>query len=204
MVLTSLLGMVAILALPFASIEYDSMRQYQQLLTILSLPAVLGCVVIFNLFKKEELTAIVVSIVFLSYFLLLSEFIPQFIGGAYPSMQLNNSGGGYDEFYVHRTEVESSDWIYKNRIDDKLIYADRRASYKLLFSNNINTNKIIENVFPSLIDKNAYVYSSYTNTLKERAFVVIKGELIGYNFPKEFLNQNKNLIYSNGESEIFK
>ncbi len=54
------------------------------------------------------------------------------------------------------------------------------------------------------MDKKAYVYSSYTNTIKKRAFVSYKGETISYNFPTEFLNQNKNKIYNNRESELFK
>ena len=203
-VLVSLLGMVAILILPFASIEYDSMRQYQQLLIILSLPAVLGGTVIFNFLKREPFKIFAVSIVFLLYYLFLSEFIPQIIGGTYPSMQLNNFGDSYNEMYVHETEIKSSAWLFKNYSNRQMIYADKRALYKLLFSNNVGIYNIIENVFPSIVNKNAYVFSSNTNTLKNKSYINTKGEIITYNFPSEFLNQNKNLIYNNGESEIFK
>lgn len=204
MILGSLFGMVAAMVLPYVSIEYDLTRQYQQLLVILSLPAVLGGLVIFNFFRRESLKTFAVLTVFILYFLFLSEFVSQIVGGTDLSLQLNNSGSGYDELYVHESEIKSSAWLFKNRVNDELVYADQRALYKLWFSNNIDVNKIIENVFPPLIDKNAYVFSSDTNTLKKRAFVSIKGELISYNFPTEFLNQNKNLIYSSGKSEIFK
>ena len=200
----SFLVLIVVMILPFASIEYNLMRTYQQVLIILSLPAVLGGLVIFNLFKKESLKISVVLIVLLLYFLFLSGFIPQITGGGDPSLQLNNLGGSYDELYVHEAEVKSSSWLFNNRANDELIYADKRASYKLWFFSNVGINKITENIFPSIIDKNSYVYSSYTNTIKKRAFISIKGEMISYNFPTEFLDQNKNKIYNNGESEIFK
>lgn len=200
----SLFILTAVMILPFASIEYDLMRTYQQVLILLSLPSVLGGLVIFNFLKKESLKIYALLIVFLLYFSFLSGFIPQITGGVDPFLQLNNSGSSYDEFYVHEAEIKSSNWLFENRAKDEIIYADKRASYKLWFSNNVDINKIIENVFPSVIDKNAYVYSSYTNTLESRAFAYFKGEIISYNFPTEFLNQNKNLIYNNGESEIFK
>jgi uncharacterized membrane protein len=134
----------------------------------------------------------------------LSGFIPQILGGSYSSMQLNNSGSDYDEFYVNESEIKSSAWLFENRSSNGIIYADERASYKLLFSKNANPDNIIKTVFPSVIDTKAYVYSSDTNTLKKIAFVDINGELIDYNFPTEFLRQNKNLIYSNGYSNIYK
>jgi len=48
---------LTVIVLPFASIDYDLTRVYQQVLIILSLPAVLGCFVIFKFFKKENLAA---------------------------------------------------------------------------------------------------------------------------------------------------
>jgi uncharacterized membrane protein/photosystem II stability/assembly factor-like uncharacterized protein len=201
----SFLVLIAVMILPFASIEYDLMRTYQQVLMILSLPAVLGCFVIFKFFKKENLETFVILSVFLFYFLFISAFIPQIVGGPQDSsMQLNNFGRGYDEFYVHKSEIKSASWLFNNRANDELIYADKPASCKLWFFSNVGVNKITGNIFPSTIDKNSYVYSSYTNTIKKRAFVSIKSETISYNFPTEFLNQNKNKIYNNGESEIFK
>lgn len=204
MIIGSFLVLITIMILPFASIEYDLMRTYQQVLIILSLPAVLGGLVIFNLFKKESLKISVVLIVLILYFLFISGFIPQITGGGDPSLQLNNLGGSYDELYVHEAEVKSSSWLFNNRANDELIYADKRASYKLWFFSNVGINKIAEDVFPSTIDKNSYVYSSYTNTTGEKAYIYTRGQIISYNFPIEFLTDNKNKIYNNGGSEIFK
>jgi len=191
--------------LPFASIDYDLTRVYHQVLIILSLPAVLGCFVIFKFFKKENLATFAVLSVFLFYFLFISAFIPQIVGGPQDSsMQLNNFGRGYDEFYVHKAEIKSATWLFKESNNEDKIYVDDRAVNKFWLVTNINKNRIIKSVLPSTMDKKAYVYSSYTNTIKKRAFVSIKSETISYNFPTEFLNLNKNKIYNNRESEIFK
>ena len=196
---------MTVIVLPFSSIDHDLTRIYQQVLIILSLPAVLGCFVIFKFFKKENLETFAVLSVFLFYFLFMSAFIPQIVGGPQDSSrQLNNFGRGYDEFYVHKSEIKSAIWLFKESNNYDKIYIDGRAGSRLWLVTNINTNRIIGSVLPSTMDKKAYVYSSYTNTIKKRAFVTYKGEVINYNFPTEFLNQNKNKIYNNGESELFK
>ena len=196
--------MTAVIFLPFASIGYDTMRTYQQVLIILSLPAVLGSLAIFKFLKKESLKTFTVSIIFIFYFLFISEFIPQLIGGTHSSMQLNNFGSGYDELYVHKSEIKSADWLFKGTGNKDMIYADVRAVNKLYSLTNTDTDRIENSIFPYTIDKRAYIYSSYTNTIKKIAFVSTKGSVISYNFPTEFLNQNKNKIYNNGESEIFR
>jgi uncharacterized membrane protein len=196
-----LLGVITIL--PLTSIFYNLARTYQQVLVILSLPAVFGGLLIFKFFKKN-IRLLFILMIFILYYLFYSGLIPYNIIGTGASLQLNNFGGMYDELYVHETEIKSSEWLFNNRTNSELIYADERASYKLWFSSKNNTYNIIRDVFPPVIDKKAYVYSSYTNTIEKRGFVDIEGSAIGYNFPSEFLNQNKNKIYNNGSTEIFK
>jgi len=204
MALGGLLVMAAVLILPFVSIEYGLERTYQQILVILSLPAVMGILFVFKFFKKENFKTVFTIIIFIFYFLFISRFIPQIVGGTFSSMQLNNFGGSYDEFYVHETEIKSAIWLLKESNSEDLIYVDDRAVKGLFLATDISAKRIINDVLPSTIGRDAYVYSCFTNTIKKRAFVGVKGELITYNFPTEFLNQNKNKIYNNGDSEIFK
>jgi uncharacterized membrane protein len=179
-------------------------RAYQQILVILSLPAVIGSLLIFKFFKKKHLRIFSVLIIFIFYFLFLSDFIPQVVGGTYSPMQLNNYGNGYDEWYVHKTEVNSAGWLLKESDDKDLIYVDVRAVSRTLLLTGKSNNEIINIILPQTIDKKAYVYSGYINTVKKRGFVSVQGDIISYNFPTEFLNQNKNKIYNNGDSEVYK
>ena len=59
-------------------------------------------------------------------------------------------------------------------------------------------------MLPVTIRKDTYVYLDYSNVKNRKNTIFYKGDLITYDYPVEFLNENKNLIYSNGGSEIFK
>jgi len=191
------------LFVPYISVAYNLERLYQQALIILSLPAVLGGVVLFRFFKKENIKMILMTIIFIWYFLPYSGFTSQLFGGE-PQMNLNNFGEEHDRFYTHESEVKSLEWLskYYNQKDE--IYLDEYAVLKAYFFPGINKKNIIKDILPSTIGKNAYVYSSYVNTMNKRTFIHYELKVMGYNFPTEFLNQNKNLIYNNGNSEVFK
>jgi uncharacterized membrane protein len=192
--------------LPYASLNYDLDRLYQQSLVLLGLPLIFGGLLIFKFIKNINNRIIIIFIIFLLYFLFNSGFIGQIIGGGDSSIKINNFGRGYDEFYVHQVEINSAIWFENNYNEKSLIYVDRRAIYKLWLNLNplILKSNIIKNLFPPVIDKYSYVYSSYTNTIEEKVFLDYKKGRIMYNFPTQFLNKNKNKIYNSGGSEIFK
>jgi uncharacterized membrane protein len=187
----------------YVSIAYNFERLYQQTLVILSLPAVLGGLVLFRFFKKENIKIILMTIIFIWYFLPSSGFTSQLFGGE-PRMSLNNFGEAHDRFYTHESEVKSLEWLSKYYNQKNEIYLDRYATLKAYYFFKINEKNILEDILPSTIDKNAYVYSSYVNTIYKKTFIYYGLKEMGYNFPTEFLNQNKNLIYNNGSSEVFK
>jgi hypothetical protein len=86
-----------------------------------------------------------------------------------------------------------------------IVVADIYASYKIYQSDEFNFNTgLQEDVLPQTITEDKYVYSSRANTIQKITFKFYNGGLLIYNFPTEFLNENKNLIYNNGGSEIFK
>ncbi|MFH1209973.1 MAG: DUF2206 domain-containing protein [archaeon] len=193
-----------IIILPFSSISYDLVRTYQQTLILLSLPAILGGWILFKFFRKNY-RIIILTIFLLIYFLFLSRFIQQGVGGPDITMGLNNEGIEYDVYYVHKTEVISGNWLFNNYDKNNLIYLDKRAISKVELSTPPKfTTKIAQDVLPSIIKESDYVYLSYANVFDGIAFKTIKGNTLSYNYPTEFLNQNKNLIYNNGGSEIFK
>ncbi len=193
----------AMLFAPYVSIAYNLERLYQQALVILSLPVVLGGLVVFRLFKKENIRIILMTIIFICYFLPYSGFTSQIFGGE-PQNNLNNFGEAHDRFYTHESEVKSLEWLSKYYNPKNEIYLDRYATLKAYYFFKINEKNILEDILPSTIDKNAYVYSSYVNTIHKRTFIFYGLKEMSYNFPAEFLNRNKNLIYNNGNSEVFK
>ncbi|MHB1276431.1 MAG: DUF2206 domain-containing protein, partial [Candidatus Humimicrobiaceae bacterium] len=204
MILVSLFLLLAIIILPFASVEYNLLRTYQQVLIILSLPAVLGCSVIFKYLKKENIKIILILFIFIFYFLFCSKFLPQIFGDSEAAINLNNFGIYYDKYYTHESEVKSAQWLSNNYDGKNFIYMDESTSSKFKTFSNIKNGQYFYYVLPSILDQDAYVYLSYTNTVKKMAMQTYKGKVIAYDFPTQFLNENKNKIYNNGGSEIFK
>lgn len=198
----SMLVLFAVMVLPFASIIYDVERTFQQLLIVLSLSAVFGALVLFKSVNKK-VSIILISVIFLTYFLFRSGFLTQISGETTASIQITNVGGNYNELYTHDSEIKSASWLSNNRDKNDLIYADVRGLSKLWLSDT-TYSEIISDIFPSTLDTNAYIYSSYTNTVKNGTYIYSGGQLINYEFPTTFLNVNKNLIYNNGSSEIYK
>lgn len=190
--------------MPFISIRYDLLRTYQQVLILLSLPAVLGSLFIFK-FLKTNSKILLVTILFLFYFLFLSGFIPQITGGSNAIMRLDNFGLGYNMYYTHNEEILSGNWLFNNYNSGILIYADSRANNRIISFKNLNLkNQIVSNILPYTIEIESYIYTSYTNMKTGISFKSYNGNLLSYNFPIKFLNKNKNKIYANGGSEIFK
>jgi len=196
-----LLGIVIIA--PYISLGYNVERLFQQILVLLSLPAVLGVLVVFKFLKNKNTKFLLIAIMFLWFFLVFSGFTIQLVGGE-PRRNLSNFGEEHDRFYSYESEVKSLEWLskYYNQKDE--IYLDEFAILKAYSFSRINEKNVLKYILPSIIDKNAYVYSSYTNKINKTTRVIYKSNFLEYNFPTEFLNDNKNKIYNNRGSEIFK
>jgi uncharacterized membrane protein len=169
-------------------------------LVLLSLPAVFVGFLILK-FIKENFRTYLISTIFILYFLYASGFIYQVFGG-YAFLQLNNFGVDYDEYYAHQVEINSAIWLSEHRYSKNLIFADEISALRLYSFNSLNN---IENVIlPSTITKDSYVYLRYANIVMDRADATFDGKKLTYTYPNNFLRQNKNLIYNNGGSEVFK
>jgi len=180
-------------------------RLFQQTLLILSVPIVLGAYHIFKKITKNhypEMTAIL----FIGYFLFYTTFIQELTKGRPlipESYNLSNHGLYYDYFYTRDSEVASAAWLKTNRDNHYNIYADEVASLRLVSRASITDAKY--DVIPSAIKKDAYVYLIFNNAVRETGYKKYLGRyVLSYTYPKKFLDDHKNLIYSNGDSQIYK
>ena len=112
-------------------------------------------------------------------------------------MYLDNSGLYYDAYYVHKSDVLAIVWLSKSNVNNDPVEANLHDTNKLLTYGDVNA---LSDFFPPVIRKNAYVYLDTSNVR-----VVLIGEnVIVYNSPKKFLDDNKNLVYSNGKDNIYR
>ena len=182
--------------IPSLSVEYGILRMFQQLLFMLSLPIVLGLDSIL-FFVKEQRRIVITAIITVFFFLNLTGFISHLTGDYYPQMTLDNAGIYYDAYYVHKSDVLAGIWISENNSNGEPVEAALTAKNPLLIYGSVAS--LIE-MLPEVIRKNAYVY------LNNPVYVIgvtSKDGLI-FNAPTSFLDNNKNLIYSNGKDTVYK
>lgn len=195
--------MALMIFIPYVSLAYNFERLFLQCLVLLSFPTVFGIMTVFKFLKNKNILFILMACIFVWIFLSNSGFNSNIFGGS-PKMTLNNFGEAYERFYTHDSEVRSLEWLSKNYNKKDKIYIDEYSRLRLLSLSKINEENVLKDILPSTIYKNAYVYSSYTNTINQTTRVIYQEDFLEYNFPLEFLNENKNKIYDNGESDIYK
>ncbi len=199
-VVVSLTFLVAIVVVPNISVAYNFERMYQQMLVFLSVVIIASCIWVLNKIRKKGLYIIFVMISI--YFCNTTYLFNQLVGGT-PGLNLNNFGEEYQRFYIHDSEVRTAQWLRKNYNSKSIVYADQYGALRLQSWTDIN-NGLVGDVMPKVLDKYAYVYATYSNTVKNVARSTFKNTYVAYIFPKLFLENNKNIIYSTGVTEIYK
>jgi hypothetical protein len=63
---------------------------------------------------------------------------------------------------------------------------------------------VLKDVSPYILDIYGYVFANYSNVTNGIARANYNAIPAMYSFPFDFLNDNKNIIYSNGKSVIYK
>lgn len=141
---------------------------------------------VFKFLKNINTKFLLIAVIFIWFFLSSSGFNSNIINGE-PQMNLNNFGEEYDRFYTYESEVKSLEWLskYYNQKDE--IYLDAYTILKAYSFSRINEKNVLKYILPSIIDKNAYVYSSYTNKINKTTRVNYKNNFLEYNFPIDLL-----------------
>ena len=193
-----------ILVLPYLSIAYNFERLLQQNLIFLSLIIVFGIQLLFKYLRKIKY--IIISIIFIIYFIYLSGVLVPILGGS-NSLFLRNNGIEYDSYYTHNVEIQAIFWLDKYSDSKNNLYADRFAELKIDAYSKKNY-RIVPYIIPDVINRSGYIYTSYTNIMEEIASIderqyFMKGVAFT-NYPFDFINNNKSLIYNNGGAKIYR
>lgn len=188
--------------LPNLSQDYNIERLYQQLLIVLA-P---GYVYVFELilshrnFKRMISTAM--TVVTLLYLIGTSGILDQIIFKI-SNVNLVNNGSYYDEFYTNSGEIYALNWLEEN-YSGHSINLDRYSVLDAEAYTNLPDNKLNQSLIPNSVKQNSYVYASTTNAHDGISFGVYQGKSIVYNFPEVFYETNKNTVYINQSSEIYR
>lgn len=201
----SLCTVVVITVLPDLSVDYGVLRAFQESLILIAPMLVSGSLMIFSPLRVRwaSATAAVVSI---GIFVSTSGLMPQVLGGYPAQLNLNNSGQYYEIYYLQPQEVAAVDWLegkpgtITNGVQGS--YAPNR--YEFISPRYVNGQQSVTDVYPPLVRQSSWVILGYSTLHTGRATTTYDGDLLTYTYPIRFLQDNKNLVYDNGGTEIYK
>ncbi len=201
------IALTLLASIPVISLFYPIGRLDQQALFLIALPTILSLSWLLR-FIPYRVRVLFVTVLLITYALFTNTFVFQLTGvmsGQGPEVFLNNSGLYYDEIYPHPSELASIHWLHANNKGHFPIFADIGSTEKMTaYNGQERPVPTEEDVFPSLIDKDGLVYANYANTVHGIGIINLRDRRMEYNFPNEFLNSNKNLIYSNYYTRVYK
>jgi len=199
------IGLTSIMAFelfPTLQNHYDVARIEEQVLMITALPSILMIIWFLRKLFSAKITKLIATILICWSFAFVSGIIFQFAGGP-PLTNLNNSGEYYNEFYIYQSDIAASKWLGTQYNSSSIVYADSYSGLRLTSDNNINRGQLYD-VTPETIAVGSFVYADFSNVRLGVADVASNNSVFTYQFPTTFLQQNKNLVYSNGYSEVYK
>jgi uncharacterized membrane protein len=186
------------LFVPYLQKYYNLTRLSLQMFLVLTILAVIGGIFATNYIPRYQTTILTTMAVLI--FLTLNGATDQFTGGA-ARITLDQPPSTLEAPYTYDTEVASAQWLATHRANNDPIQADDVAILRLQSAGNIAANNTA--IFPKTIEPKSYVYLTYDNIKKMVASYQYAGNVLVYNYPLDFLNSHKDLIYNDGESRIY-
>jgi uncharacterized membrane protein len=193
---------------PALSLDYGALRAFQEALILVAPLLVVGSLAVFSPFG-EKWRFRISAVVCLGFFVSTIGLLPQVLGGYPAQLSLNNSGEYYDTYYMHPQDVAAVNWLAgKPGVLPDGLQASLGAGTADMFAFNspatVNGAQYVEDLYPVLIKNSSWVLLNYSIVHTGRAPLDSDGELIFYAYPKQLLEDNKNLVYNNGGDEIYR
>jgi uncharacterized membrane protein len=200
----SFVAVVSQVVLPQVSVDYGVLRAFQQALFVLAPFLAYGMVLSMGPLRRWA-TAGAAGLGMVCY-LSLTGALTQATGGYPAQLHLNNSGRYYDVYYLHSGETQGMTWLTQEVTAAggdlrREVQTDRYTLSRVQSRVNPQSS---DDIYPTLIRTGTYVFLGYATTRKGEATLSYQGDLVTYHYPIFALRQSKDLIYSNGSSEIYR
>lgn len=183
---------------PFLQIHYNITRLFLQAFITLSVFVIVG---LKDASDKLGVSKILIVGAIALLFLFQSGFIGHFTGG-YKRITIDTIPSDFYTFYIHDTEISSAKWLNSILKADDKIQSDNIANLRLQSFG--DTNSYNTKVFPLSLRKDSFVYMIRVNVVDKMAVLQYNNISYMYEYPVEYIGNHKNLIYSNGDSIIFR
>lgn len=205
--LAGVLFVAAIIILPTLSAEYGLLRAFQQVLVLGGGAIALATIVFFpaRLARGSQIIAAAFAI---GFFASSTGVITSLFGGYGAQLHLANSGKYYDLYYAHESEQHAIAWLsYITGSPDSSeqvsssIETDRYTLGRLAKFTGLSVE---DDIYPATIPVEAYVFVGYGTLHQHTAVIYSNGDPLTYIYPMNFLDDNKDLIYSSGGARIYR
>jgi uncharacterized membrane protein len=204
--LAACLALAMVVVVPGASIQYDVGRTTQQMLPLLGFAIISAAsAAAAGLTRhrlKTESSPLVLG--FLLVFLLTSSsgLVNKITGVTNPSMMLSNSGEMYEQIYVHSEELAAVRWLESHQEPNSLVQSGYFGGTRLPLVG--IERPAMRHVFSWSIDKSAYLFRGNQELDKGMALTYFSGQYLRYKYPSAEIERYKNIVYTNGHSEIYR
>jgi uncharacterized membrane protein len=200
-------GMIVIItAVPSIAADYGVLRAFQQGLVFFAPVIAIGSMTAFGFIGRKR-ARIAACAVCLGIFLYTSTLIPQVLGNNLAELNLNNSGNYYNLYYMTPQEADAVAWLgaQPGVLNYPIQGAPDARRWEPTDPSSITGERIIDE-YPTLVYQSGWVILGNTVTKSGVAFSLepTTGEIIGYKYPMELLNNYKGLVYTNGGAIIYK
>lgn len=203
------------IVLPVLSVEYGVYRAMQQSLFIVGIFLVIGSLALFDLlgalFRKGRTAAPwsvgMTHVLIALFFLFSTGALPQLFGGNMPLLHLNNAGPYYESFLTTPTDALAIDYLaglgaYAAGAGVPFdVQADKYAQQKIFALSGIVAQG---DVLPALMRRDAFIFLSESNVVNDSAVISQNGNRVVYDYPLQFLEEHKTLLYDSGGARIYK
>ena len=186
------------------SADYNSSRLWLQCYFLLAIAAVALIDVASKRFPAPKLgqaAPFAFGVVLALAFIYNSGLSVPIVGGD-PSLLLDNHSEDYSRLYVTAQEKATVHFISATVPGTDVIYADNYGALSLeQFSS--RRRGVFTVISPETLDRHAWVYATTANLVGRRTWGLVSTEgPVEYQFPASFLNDNFNVVFSTGTTEV--
>jgi len=122
--------------------------------------------------------------------------------GGNQSANLASGGEGYERYYVSAPELTSESWLGSVVHPGQIVYADSYGWLRVVAMTGLDQN-VFTDITPLALNNHAWIYATRANVIDHQARAVYGQAHAIYRFPSPFLDENYNLVYTDGSSEVF-
>lgn len=193
-------GLIALMiVIPYLQVHYNLTRLYLQVLMSLAVLSIVGGVYVTKYLPKYQVFILgsLLTVIFISQ----SGFAGQFMGGQ-KRITFDQRPATDDHYIVYDGEAAGARWLSANRYYDFPIQSDSMANLRLQSFGNLNADN--SRIFPLTLFRDGYVYMINMNLTKGHTYYLYRNNNLIYEYPIDFINKNKDLIYTNKSSRIYR